>query len=504
MDLRFLKGSWMAKSPALLSTGAPGLDTILRGGLAPNRLYLIEGDPGAGKTTLSLQFLLEGVKRGESCMFVTLSESAEELHASAASHDWILDGIHVIEITAPEETLRPEARNTMFHPSEIELAETTKIVLAEAARIKPARLVFDSLSELRLLAENPLRYRRQILALKQHFSKQQCTVWFIDDRTGQERDMHLHSLAHGVISLERTPVEYGSLRRQVMVGKMRGHAFSEGRHDMGIRRNGVNVYPRLVALEHRMKFTRDTIKSGLASLDALLGGGLAKGTSNLLMGPAGTGKSSLSTQFVMSAVARGENAVIYLFDEGCETFIERSMGLGMNVQPLLDAGRLELRQIDPAELSPGEFTYEVSRAVEENKARIVVIDSLSGYLQAVPSERYMTLYLHELLTYLAQQGVTTLLLLTQHGIAGETLEASIDASYLSDTIILLRYFEVFGEIRQAISVVKKRTGKHERTIRELRFNNGITVGEPLRDFQGVLDGAPRFVGKLPAMENDGR
>jgi circadian clock protein KaiC len=481
-------------SSPVIPTGIEGLDNILHGGLVPNRLYLLEGDPGAGKTTLALQFLLAGLRSKEPCMLVTLSETAEELRASALSHGWNLDGLHILEILASEETLKPDARYTMFHPSEVELAETTKRVLAEAARIKPARLVFDSLSELRLLAENPLRYRRQILALKQHFARQQCTVIFIDDRTGSDRDSHLHSLAHGVISLERRTVEYGTMRRQLQVTKLRGRRFREGLHDMTILYGGIQVFPRLVAAEHRIQYQRESITSGLASLDSLLGGGLAKGTSTLVVGAAGTGKSSLATQFVRNAAMRGEKAVIYLFDEAVATFIERSAGLGFDIMPLVEKGYIELRQVDPAELSPGEFAHAVRQAVDQDKARIVVIDSLNGYLQAAPSERFLTLHLHELLTYLGQQGVTTIMMVTQHGLVGGSFEMPLDASYLADTVILLRYFEALGEVRQAVSVMKKRTGKHERTIRELRLGEGgIWIGEPVRDFHGILSGMPKLL-----------
>lgn len=490
--------NYMPSNPLsdIITTGIEGLDNILRGGLIPNRLYLLEGDPGAGKTTLALQFLLAGVRNNESCMFVTLSETAAELRASAASHGWDLDGIHVLEILASEESLRPDTRYTMYHPSEVELAETTKLVLAEAARIKPARLVFDSLSELRLLAENPLRYRRQILALKQHFARQECTVFFIDDRTGSDRDTHLHSLAHGVISLERKTVEYGTMRRQLQVGKLRGRTFSEGLHDMSIKRGGLQVFPRLIAAEHRIPHKAEAFKTGLDALDKLLGGGLAKGTSTLVVGGAGTGKSTLATQVARTAALRGEKAAMFLFDESVATFLERSAGLGMDMQPLMDNGNVNVRQVDPAELSPGEFAHAVREAVDKDNARVIVIDSLNGYLQASPSERYLTLHLHELLTYLGQQGVTTLLLVTQHGIVGSDMEVPLDASYLADTVMLLRYFEAFGEIRQALSVVKKRTGKHERTIREMRFDEkGIQIGEPLREFHGILTGSPQFIGK---------
>src|SRR3569623_549176 len=441
-----------------IETGITGLDNILSGGLTANRLYLVEGDPGSGKTTLALQFLLAGIRRGESCMFVTMSESKEELYASAESHGWNLDGINELEIIASEDRLKQDSRYTKYHPSEVELGETIKTVLAEAERIKPPRLVFDSLSELRLLAENPLRYRRQILAFKQYFSRRQSTVLLIDDKSGQERDMHLHSLAHGVISLDRKTAEYGSMRRRLQVGKLRGRAFSEGFHDYVIRR-----------------------------------GGLAKGTSTLIMGAAGTGKSALATQYARVIAASGQHASIFLFDEAITTFKQRSASLGIDVEDLINEGRLNVQQVDPAELAPGEFAHAVRQAVDQQHTQLVVIDSLNGYLNAMPSDRFLTLHMHELLTYLNQQGVTTLLLMAQNGLIGTDTRSPIDASYIADTVMLLRYFEAFGEVRQAISVIKKRTGRHERSIRELKLDHGIVVGPPLRDFHGILQGAPQFI-----------
>lgn len=485
-----------AKDRNVIATGIAGFDDVLCGGLIPHRVYLVEGDPGAGKTTLALQFLLEGVRLGEACMFVTLSESKEELQTSAATHGWNLDGIHILEVIASEESLTPDARYTMFHPSEVELAETTKTVLAEARRVKPARLVFDSLSELRLLAEHPLRYRRQILALKQYFSRQQSTVLFIDDRTGTDADMQLHSIAHGVICLDSVTAEYGALRRRLQVRKLRGCSYREGFHDFAIRKGGLQVFPRLVAAEHRTLYTRESIPSGIKQLDQLLGGGLARGTSTLMMGPSGCGKSSLATKYMAAAAERGERSVLFLFDEAIATLIERSAGLGLDVQPFVNSKMMELRQVDPAELSPGEFSHAVRQAVEVDGATMIVIDSLTGYLNAMPNDRLFTLHLHELLTYLGQRGVTTLVVLTQHGFLGDT--PGIDASYLADTVLLLRYFEAFGELRQAISVVKKRTGRHERTIRELKFEGGVTVGEPIVSFQGILTGTPQLVGNTAA------
>ncbi|HEX6987530.1 MAG TPA: ATPase domain-containing protein [Planctomycetaceae bacterium] len=483
-----------ADRASLAETGVKGLDDVLMGGLVANRLYLIGGDPGSGKTTIALQFLITGVEKGERCMLVALSETKEELQATAESHGWSLDGIDILTISPTEANLTPDSRYTMYHPSEVELTETTKAVLAEAERVKPARLVFDSLSELRLLAENALRYRRQVLALKQFFARQHCTVLFITDRRGDDSDMELQSIAHGVISVERHSSDYGAMRRRIQIVKQRGREFRGGYHDLVIRRGGVEVFPRLVASEHRNGSPRETIRSGLEPLDALLGGGLAKGTSTLILGAAGTGKSTLATQYAKAAAGRDEHSSLFLFDESVATFLDRSAGLGMDVAPLVDSGQMILRQVDPAELTPGEFAHVVKRAVEEDKTRLVVIDSLNGYLNAMPTERFLTLHLHELLAYLGQQGVTTLLLMAQHGIVGNAMQVPVDASYLADTVLLLRYFEAAGEVRQALSVIKKRTGRHERTIRELRFGNGLMVGEPLREFQGVLNGTPEFIG----------
>jgi circadian clock protein KaiC len=483
-------------APPLVPSGTPGLDDIMRGGFTPHGLYLIEGDPGSGKTTLALQFMLDGVKRGERCLYVTLSEDEKELRAGAASHGWSLDGIDIFEIRPSEESLRQDARYTMYHPSEVELAETTKALLAEAERVKPNRMVLDSLSEFRMLAETPLRYRRQILALKRYFSDRGTTSLFIDDKTGAERDLALHSSAQGVFDLVTSTPAFGATRRQLQVHKLRGRSFSEGLHDFVIRHGGLHVYPRLVAAEHKRRYTREPIESGLAQLDALLGGGLAKGTSTLVIGSAGTGKSSLATQFAVAGAARGEHAAIYLFDESVATFVERSSALGMDIQALIESGKISLRQIDPAELSPGEFAHGLRSSIEDDNTQLVVIDSLNGYLNATPSEKFLTLHLHELLTYLGQCGATTLLLMTQHGIVGQDMSLPIDASYLADSVISLRYFEARGEVRQAIAVIKKRTGRHERTIRELRLDNGVAVGKVVHDFEGVLSGFPRFVGNV--------
>ena len=477
----------------LVATGVAGLDSILHGGLVRGSLYLLEGTPGSGKTTLALQFLLAGVRRGERCVYVTLSESERELRAAASSHGWSLEGIEILEISASEGDVDPDSRYTMFHPSEVELAGTAQTVIDAVERIKPSMLVFDSLAELRLLAENVLRYRRQVLALKRHFARAGVTVFFIEDRTGEARDLDLHSIAGGVMSLEREPREYGPMRRRLQITKLRTRSFDEGLHDFVIRRGGLEVYPRIVAREHRLAYERGVVLSGLAELDVLLGGGLAKGTSTLLTGPVGSGKSSLATKYAFSAAKQGGHACMFLFDEALPTLLERSAGLGMPLEALIEAGSLKVQQVDPVELSAGEFGQLVRSSVRPGETSIVVIDSLNGYLNAMPSERFLTLQLHELLMYLGQQGVSTLLLLAQHGMMGQ-MTAPIDASYLADAVILLRYFEAFGEIRQAVSVVKKRTGKHERIIRELKMDNGISVGPALKEFQGVLTGVPEYVG----------
>lgn len=482
-------------SQPVVDTGVDGLDAILHGGLVKNRMYLVEGDPGCGKTTLGLQYLLAGVRNGESSMLVALSETAEELQAIATEHGFSLDGINVFELRPSEESLSVDARYTMFHPSEVELSETTKTLLTEAERIKPVRLVFDSLSELRLLAQNPLRYRRQILALKEFFLRRNCTVLLLDDKTGGEGDMQLRSMVHGVISLERRSPEYGVSRRRLQIIKIRGWAFSEGYHDFLIKRGGLEVFPRLIAAEHESNIKRDTIESGLPPLDSLLGGGLTRGTSTLITGPAGSGKSSIAAHYAVSSAKRGECASMFVFDESVATLTERCAGLGCDIRPLVKTGQLRLHQIDPAQMTAGQFSHVVRMEAEQYNAKLVVIDSLNGYLHSMPSEKLLEVHLHELLTYLGKKGVTTLLIMAQHGLVAASMEAPVDTSYLADAVILIRYFEAAGEVRQAISVIKRRTGRHEHTIRELRLtSSGITIGEPLREFEGVLTGIPSYVG----------
>ena len=482
-----------------------GLNDVLGGGLTPNRLYLLEGVPGSGKTTLALQFLMDGVRRGEPVLYVTLSESEEEVREVAASHGWSLEGITIRELVPSEDSLKPDDQYTMFHPSEIELSDTTKTILADVERIKPVRAVFDSLSELRLLAGNSLRYRRQILALKQFFSGRSCTVMLLDDMTSTNHDLQVQSIAHGAIRLEQLYPEYGSERRRLIVLKYRGVRFRGGYHDYIIRRGGIDVFPRLIASEHRTIAIKEKMASGIAELDTLLGGGLERGTSTLIVGAAGAGKSSLATQFVATAAERGENAALFIFDESMNTLLSRASGLGIDLQEPLEKGRVSIQQVDPAELSPGEFAHAIRQAVERQHVTIVVIDSLNGYLNAMPEERFLIIQLHELLTYLGQAGVATLLIGAHQGLIGSQMTTPVDASYLADAVILMRFFEAKGEIRQAISVVKKRGSAHERSIREFRMENGrISVGSPLREFRGVLTGVPIFEGdRGPERERKG-
>jgi len=477
-----------------ISTGIAGLDDILGGGLDPDRLYLVEGTPGTGKTTLALQYLLEGSKKGGKGLYVTLSESEKELRTVAARHGWSLDALSIFELVPPEASLDPEREQTLFHPAELELSETSKLIFGRVAELKPFRVVFDSLSEMRLLAQNPLRYRRQILALKHFFSGRNCTVVLLDDLSSNANDLQLHSIAHGVVLLEQLALDYGAERRRLRVIKMRGTKFRGGYHDFTIQTGGIAIYPRLVASEHHKAFIGDRTKSGSAELDALLGGGLPRGTSALLIGGAGVGKSSVAITFAVAAAERGENSSIFAFDEGLGTLYARSAGLGIPLQAHVDAGRIHIQQIDPAEMSPGEFTHVVRRAVEQKNARIIVIDSLNGYLNAMPDERFLVLQMHELLSYLNQLGIVTIVVLAQHGLMGP-MQSPVDMSYLSDTVIMLRYFEAGGRVRRAISVVKNRSGIHEDTIREFQLTaGGVTAGPPLTDFSGIFSGTPTYVG----------
>ena len=492
-----------ADDPPRVPTGISGLDDILGGGFDAERLYLCEGRPGAGKTTLALQFLLDGVRRGERTLYISLSETERELRLVAQRHGWTLDGITVFELVPPEASLDPSRELTVFHPAEVELSETTQLVFDQVQALNPARIVFDSLSEMRLLAQNSLRYRRQILALKHFFTTRACTVLMLDDMSSKGDDLQLHSIAHGVVLLEQVAVDYGLERRRLRVIKMRGMPFRGGFHDFTIKRGGLEIYPRLVAAEHRKGFASGVVPSGIAALDAMVGGGLERGTSMLLLGAAGVGKSSLALTYAMAAASRDEHAVIYAFDEGRATITNRASALGLALQPMLDAGTIRIQQIDPAELSPGEFTHLVRQAVEQDGAKIIIIDSLNGYLSAMPDERFLILQMHELLSYLNQRGVLTILVLAQHGLVGP-MQTPLDISYLSDSVLMLRYFEFEGAVRRALSVVKKRSGEHEPSIREFRLGRrGIAIGPPLKDFSGVFTGTPRYTGtSTPLLVDD--
>jgi circadian clock protein KaiC len=476
-----------------VATGIDGLDTILKGGLTPNRLYLVEGLPGAGKTTMALQFLQEGVKRGETVLYVTLSETEVELREVAASHGWSLEGVHIHELFPMGDQLDPEEQYTVFHPSEVELGKVTQGILAEVERLQPQRVVFDSLSEIRLLAGTLLRFRRQILALKQYFAGRKATVLLLDENHQADQSLNAHTIVHGVVSLDQLRPEFGGDRRRVRVTKMRGRRFHSGFHDYEIQTGGVEVFPRLVAANHRREPAIGTLHSGLPALDALLGGGIDRGTSTLFLGGAGTGKSSLAMHFVMEAAKHGECSAVFLFEESVHALRTRSRGLGLDVDAQIEAGNVLIQPVDPSELSPGEFFQIVREAVEQKEARIVVIDSLNGYLNAMPGERFLITQLHELLSYLGQMGVSTFLLNAQKGVIG-AMSSPLDVSYLADTVVLLRYFEANAAVRTAISVLKKRTGPHERTLREMVISgDGIEIGDPLRNFRGVLTGVPREV-----------
>jgi circadian clock protein KaiC len=489
-----------ANSDPRMLTGVRGLDTLLDGGLPAQRLHLIEGHPGTGKTTLALRFLLEGRSLGERCLYVTMSETAVELRAVANSHGWTLDGIDVVELARPE-TLATE-QYTLYHPSEIELGDMAKSVLDVIDRIVPSRVVLDSLSEMRLLARDPLRYRRQILAFKEYFSKRDCTVLMLDDRTAGENDLQLQSLAHGVIRLEQEAFEYGRSRRRLRIIKVRGVPITEGFHDFKIERGGLVVYPQLTPPASDGPRT-SMIHSGVAELDRLLGGGLTWGTCTLLLGPAGVGKSTLAAQYV-TATALSSPAAVFLFDERRATFIDRCEALGMKMRARLQSGQLSIDQVEPGQVSPGEFAHRVCERVDAGGCRVVMIDSVNGYLHAIPSGHSPLVRMHELLAYLNERGVSTLLIAAQHGMMGMQMTAPIDVSYLADCVILLRYFEAQGAVRKAISVVKKRSGTHESTIREFVIGpDRVRVGEPLSDFHGVMTGVPQYVGSpAPLLNKD--
>jgi len=478
------------------ASGVEGLDDILAGGLPRNCFYLVQGDPGSGKTTLALQFLLEGLRRGEKVFYITLSETREELLKVARSHGWSIDKIPLLDLSAVENLLRPEAQTTVFHPSEVELTKVSQLLLSEVRKMRPKRVAFDSLSEFRLMAETPLRYRRQLLTLKQEFAKMNSTVLLLDDRMSKQAviDPHVLSLTHGVLEMEQLSPDYGTSRRRLRISKLRAVKFREGYHDYIIATGGLRVFPRMIAAEHHTKFRHQPVSSGIKQLDLLCGGGLDRGTTTLILGPAGTGKSTLVLQYAGQMAKKGERSMIFAFDETRSVMLSRAKAMGFKLENPVERGTIEVQQVDPAELSPGEFAIRILRGVEAG-CKLVAIDSLNGYLNAMPGEKYLINQLHELSSYLNQQGVITLLVLAQHGLVAAA-EAPVDLSYLSDSVIGLRYFEAYGEVKQAIAMFKKRSGHHERTLREfkLRPEKGISIGEPLREFRGVLTGLPVFHG----------
>lgn len=485
------------------ATGVEGLDIILRGGFTRDRMFLVEGMPGSGKTTLALQFLMDGASRGESVLHVTMSETKEELHMAAASHGWSLERVVIRELVPSEDELRPDQQYTMFHPSELELTDRTKAILTEVERVKPTRVVFDSLSELRLLAGNPLRYRRQILSLKQFFSGRKCTVLLLDDLTATDRDLQIQSIAHGVISLGHLSPEYGTERRRLRVVKYRGSDYLGGYQDYLIQRGGLVVFPRLAAADHRQEQRLRKLSTGVPALDDLLGGGFESGSSTLLVGAPGTGKSSLASQFVVAAAKRGQRSTMFIFDESKQILLSRSEGLGIGLTEPMNSGLVQIQQVDPAELSPGEFMHNVRNAATVDKSDVIVIDSLNGYLAAMPGERYLSLHIHEMLSYLGQLGVATVIIAAHQGFIGGPMITPVDASYLADAVLLLRYFEAGGEVHHAISIVKKRGGAHERTIREFSLGEGgVHVGAPLRQFRGILTGVPVYDGKSDTLHKE--
>lgn len=486
-----------------ISTGVAALDAVMNGGFTADRLYLIEGFPGTGKTTLALQFLLNGADAGERALYVTLSETRDELQEIAASHGWSLEGIDIHELVNQEDLQQKQAQYTMFEPAEVELAATIDRILQQVETIRPKRIVFDSLSEMRLLAQGPLRYRRQVLALKQFFVGRGCTTLLLDDKSGDDshddNDQHLQSIAHGVIRLEQQLNHYGTERRHLRIIKHRGRDFMGGKHDLVIERGGMQVYPRKSIQSSASQPIGQTVSSGNAKLDDLLGGGLLSGTSTLLHGPAGVGKSSTAMQFSCAAADRGDRAVFFEFEESRHSLLTRADGLGFPMRQHIESGLIEIGQFIPGETTPAEFGAKVREAIQPDdqgrRVSVVTIDSLNGYLNSMPHEQYLVIQLNDILRSLNQAGIVSFLLAAQHGMMGQLVKTPVDTSYLADNVLLFRYFETSGEIRQAISMVKKRTGAHERTIREFSLSQrGIEIGNPLRDFHGVLTGTPHYTG----------
>ena len=483
-------------------SGVPGLDEVLGGGWPRNCLFLVEGNPGVGKTTVAMQFLLEGKRQGERCLYVSLSETKQELDAVALSHAWDLSGIDIIELSAVERAIG-QGGATLFHSSEVELNQLTRLLLEEINKSKPARVVIDSLSEMRLLAQSALRHRHEILRLKQRLAELGCTVLLLDDRTSEGTDIQIHSIVHGALALRAAPLRYGVFRRSLSVEKMRGVRFGEGNHDYIIETGGVRVFPRLIASQHHASFTAASASSGSAELDALLGNGLHYGTSNLIIGPAGSGKSTIAATFAHAAATRGDRVNYYVFDESVATLRKRASDMQIDLVPHIESGRLTLEQMDPARISPGELAFQIRTAVEKEQTRVVVLDSLNGYVTAMPHEEDLHLHLHELLSYLNQQGVLTVMILAQHGLIGP-MGTPIDISYLADSVVITRFFEAMGSIRKAVTIIKKRSGPHESTVRELVMTSrGIVVGPPLTEFQGVLTGVPTYLGGAGASRPTG-
>lgn len=476
------------------STGIKGFDDILNGGFPDNRLYLMQGEPGTGKTTIAFQFLLEGIKNKEECLYISFSESREELQSVANSHGWDISQLNMLELGSIEEQLKPEAQNTIFYPSEVEMNQTMEVLYAEIKRIKPSRIVFDSISEMRMLAESSLRYRRQMLTLKQFFASQNCTVLLLDDLTTSPKDLQVQSIVHGVINLQKLHPEFGNERRRINVVKLRGIEFMGGFHDYVIKKGGIEIFPRMISSNHTPIFEKKTYSSANSELDSLIGGGLDSGTSTLFLGPAGTGKSTLAIQYAYAAAERKEKVIVFSFEESISTLLSRTDSIGMNLDKHIKSGIMKVSKIDPAQLSPGEFADMIRNAVLKDNFEMVVIDSLNGYLHAMPQEQFLTLQLHELLTFLAGQGVATLMVLAQQGMIGHVMNTPIDLTYLADTVFITRFFETEGSVRKAVSVIKQRSGIHELTIRQFSFKTtGLYVGQPLKEFRGVLTGVPELV-----------